>query len=432
MKRICLPIFNRATYARIRSVISIIDEHKEDFELSVVLSSSLLWEDYGRAAEYIKQNHPNTRTLEVEICKRDRTNLNMALDTADLISGLSHLFDREKFDAVIVVADRYETIAAAYAANCFNIPVVHFQGGETTGNIDERIRHAVTKMSDYHVACTRLSAEYITEMGELPKRIFMTGCPSLDNIKLVTRKSNRRHCILMYHPVTDHPQDALQELTETLRAVTEVCFQTGIICYAYLPNPDPGREELANFIKEWCKTYNTIFIPMVNEPHDQFLDRLAHAAFIIGNSSAGLRESSYLGIPSINIGDRQGLRERAHNVMEVAVAEFQSILDVIKRQLTIQRYPTTYLYGDGNAAKRFYKILKNLSLKRKGSFTYPLYGKYKNLHMGESRYVLHRGRPRKARHEPKSNRQGLGSAGRNIQSKPIGAWERLCRKAIGY
>lgn len=425
MKKICIPIFNRATYARIRTVINGFEKRRDEFELTIILSSSLLWEEYGRASDYIKSNHSDTKVIEIEIPKSSRDNLGMALDTANIITGLSRVFDQERFDACLVIADRYETIAAAFVANCFNVVVIHVQGGETTGNIDERIRHAVTKLSDYHMTSTELAGEYVIEMGEHRKRVFTIGCPSLDIAPIKIQRVNSNYFMLMYHPVTDNQEKALKELEIVLRACTEIAKKYLFTCYVYLPNPDPGRSQIAEVMNEWTRTYNTIFKQIVNESQESFMKRLSRANFIIGNSSAGIRESSFLGIPSINIGNRQGLRERSLNVIDLPDLVYEKLLQTIEKQIKTFRYPRMYLYGSGNAELKMFQALSRIEFTRKGSLTYPVYMKFRKQHMGDGRHAKwYRIKKGIQTEDPTGKRRRL--------SRQFGSsWARICRKAIG-
>ena len=178
LRNICVVITARPSYSRIFTALKAIQAHP-DLELQLVVSASALLDRYGSAMEYIKKDGFKI-AAKVYMVIEGENPAAMAKTTGIGLLELATAIDNLKPDIVITVADRYETIATAIAASYMNIPVGHVQGGEVTGSIDEKVRHAVTKLSDYHFVATEKASERVIRMGEKPSSVFMTGCPSVD------------------------------------------------------------------------------------------------------------------------------------------------------------------------------------------------------------------------------------------------------------
>src|SRR5918993_2111350 len=177
-RKICVVVTARPSYSRIRSALQAIAEHP-DLELQLVVAASALLERYGNAIQAIEHDgfQPSARVYMV----LEGENLVTSAKSTGLgLVELATVFDNLKPDAVVTVADRYETLANAVAAAYMNIPVVHVQGGEVTGSIDEKVRHAVTKLANLHLVSTRMARERVIRLGEDPATVVMTGCPSID------------------------------------------------------------------------------------------------------------------------------------------------------------------------------------------------------------------------------------------------------------
>ena len=385
-----MPIFNRATYGRSKSLIEDISKYPH-MKLTVVLSSATLWEEFGKASDYIQGAHPNVDL--VEIGRNDPTHLGMARSAGEIVSKFCEYYHAHDFDGVIVIADRYETLPAAVAATYLNIPLIHIQGGELTGNIDDRVRHSITKLADYHFVSTRLAKEYVVAMGEDHSRVFNTGCPSLDIIhdnSIHRYESKENYILCIFHPETENVDEAYDQTEVLLNAVEEYCKLFGQRCYWFYPNPDPGRQKIIELLDRRFD-HSQIFVKAVNKEPEKFLWQLAGARIIVGNSSCGIRESSYLGVPSVNVGDRQGLRERAQNILDASF-EHNDILSALKFQHKRQRYGKTHLFGTGRASEYIAKYLDRMDLSLKGTLTYPRRPEFRNRHFGEKRFNEHKKR----------------------------------------
>jgi len=309
----------------------------------------------------------------------------MAKTTGLGMLELATVFDNLKPDVVVTVADRYETLATAVAASYMNIPVAHVQGGEVTGSIDEKVRHAVTKLADLHFVSTDRSAERVIKMGEDPAAVFVTGCPSIDLAAEILRDPtlnfdpflkyggvgasvdlSNGYLVVMQHPVTTEYQRAKLHVLEALHAVRDSELPT----LWFWPNVDAGSDGTANGIRTFREREAPTNIHFFKnmEPTD-FLRLICNCRCLVGNSSVGIRESSYLGVPVVNIGSRQSGRERGRNVLDVGYDRTE-IAAAIRHHRNNGRYGNDSLYGDGQAGKRIAKLLASASLRIDKRLTY--------------------------------------------------------------
>jgi UDP-hydrolysing UDP-N-acetyl-D-glucosamine 2-epimerase len=375
-RKVAVVITNRASYARIRSVLSAIRD-SSSLELQLILAGSLLLEKYGNAASIIEADGFRT-AARVHMVLEGENLPAMAKTTAIGMLELTTLFENLGPDIVLTVADRYETIATAVTGAYLNIPVAHVQGGEVSGSIDERVRHAVTKLSDVHFVSNSQARERVLRMGEHPNSVFVTGCPSIDLACSVKDRPlsfdplerylgvgpvfdvSRGYLIVMQHPVTTEYEATRSQIQHTLDTVDAL----GVPTLWFWPNVDAGSDGISKGIRmyrERCRPKHIHFFK--NTSPTDFLELLNHCSCIVGNSSAGIRESSFLGVPAVNIGTRQRGRERGPNVIDVPHDTTQ-IKDAITKQLSHGRYESVPLYGDGKAGERIAKNLSGLSYCR--------------------------------------------------------------------
>ena len=177
-RKICVVVTARPSYSRIRTALRAIQDHP-DLELQLVVAASALLDRYGKVIRYIS-NDGFKVDAQVYMVIEGENPVTSAKTTGIGLMELPTVFDNLKPDIVVTIADRYETIATAIAASYMNIPLAHIQGGEITGNIDEKVRHAVTKLADYHLVASQGAGERVIRMGEEPEMVFVTGCPSID------------------------------------------------------------------------------------------------------------------------------------------------------------------------------------------------------------------------------------------------------------
>jgi len=383
LRKICVVITARPSYSRIFTALKAIQAHP-DLELQLVVSASALLDRYGSAMEYIKKDGFKI-TAKVYMVIEGENPAAMAKTTGIGLLELATTIDNLKPDIVITVADRYETIATAIAASYMNIPVAHVQGGEVTGSIDEKVRHAVTKLSNFHFVSTDKASERVIRMGEKPSSVFMTGCPSVDIAAEVlsdptlnfdpfekyggvgpTLDISNGYIVVLQHPVTTEYAMAQKHVSESLYALHETKYPI----LWFWPNVDAGSDGTSKGIRTYREFENpkNIYFFKNMSPTD-FLRLIFNCCCLVGNSSVGIREASYLGIPVINIGSRQAGRERGQNVLDVDYDKKQ-IKKAIKRQISNGRYFSDHLYGDGKAGKRIAEILSTVPLEIEKRLTY--------------------------------------------------------------
>lgn len=382
-RKICVVITARPSYSRIKTALRAIMEHP-DLELQLVVAASALLDRYGTAVNYIEQDgFPIAARVYMVLEGENPTS--MAKTTGIGLLELATVFDNLKPDVVVTVADRFETLATAVAASYMNIPVAHIQGGEVTGNIDEKVRHAVTKLADLHLVSTKGAARRVEQMGEETRKIFVTGCPSIDLAAEITddptlnfnpfdryggvgelHKLNNGYLVVMQHPVTTEHEQARQHVLETLQAIYDVNMPT----LWFWPNVDAGSDGTSNGIRSFREQYRPENIHFFkNMAPTDFLRLLYSSKCLIGNSSVGIRECSFLGVPVVNIGTRQTGRERGENVIDVKYCR-DEIRSAVERHLSNGRYRRDCLYGDGQAGKRISDVLAQAPLEIEKRLTY--------------------------------------------------------------
>ncbi len=374
-RKICVVITARPSYSRIKTALSAIQAHP-GLELQLVVASSALLDRYGSAVNYIERDGFPITAKVFNVLEGE--NLTAAAKTTGIgILELSTLFDNLSPDIVVTVADRFETMATAISAAYMNIPLAHVQGGEVTGNIDEKVRHAITKLADIHLVATEKARERVLRMGEHPDAVFVTGCPSIDLAEGVLKSPTldfdpfkkyggvgkvldltAGYLVVMQHPVTTEYEQSRQHIEETLEAVARL----NIPILWFWPNVDAGADGTSKGIRsfrEGHKDSNFHFFKNM-EPED-FLRLLRNSLCLVGNSSVGIREAAYLGLPVVNIGGRQAGRERGHNVMEVDY-ERQAIQNAVIQQIEHGPYPPDPIYGDGKAGVKIAQVLAEAPL----------------------------------------------------------------------
>lgn len=375
MRKVCVVITARPSYSRVKSVLSAL-ARRNDVELQVVVAASALSDRTGRVVETVRRDG-FTVNAEVSSLVEGDDPANMVKTTALTMIELTSVFARLQPSVVLTIADRYETIATSIASSYMRIPVAHLQGGEVSGNIDERVRHANTKLADLHFVATKLSMSRVLAMGEDPGCVHLTGCPSVDLAHGLVPGSNLGFdpfakyggvgelsdlgdgfLVVLQHPVTNESMMARAHITETLEAVANV----GLPTLWFWPNVDSGADQTSKAIRSYRERSRNSKLRFFKsmEPFE-FLQLINNAAVLIGNSSVGVREAGYLGVPVVNIGTRQGGRERAANVLDCGY-DRSAIALAIKKQLDHGRFEPDHLYGDGTAGLRIAEILATTQL----------------------------------------------------------------------
>ncbi|CAM4153946.1 UDP-N-acetylglucosamine 2-epimerase [Gillisia hiemivivida] len=382
-RKICVVVTARPSYSRIKSALTAIQNHP-DLELQLVIAGSALLDRYGNAVDFIeKDGFPIAAKVFMVLEGENPTT--MAKTTGLGVMELTNVFYNLKPDAVITIADRFETIATSIAAAYQNIPLVHIQGGEVTGSIDEKVRHANTKLADLHLVSSDDARERVIKLGESPEMVINTGCPSIDLAKEIHETPNldfnplekyggvganldwkNGYIVVMQHPVTTEYKESKKHIQETLKAVKNLDYPT----FWFWPNVDAGSDGTSNGIRafrELEQPKNIHFFKNM-EPLD-FLKLLSNSKALVGNSSAGLRECAYLGLPVVNIGNRQFRRSRAENVTDVSYSQIE-IEKAIKMAITSEKFESSTIYGNGNAGTKIAEILATTELTFSKTITY--------------------------------------------------------------
>jgi UDP-hydrolysing UDP-N-acetyl-D-glucosamine 2-epimerase len=375
-RKVCVVVTARPSYSRIKTVLRAIKDHP-DLELQLVVAASALLDRYGNAVKIIESDGFEI-AARVYMVLEGENPIAMAKTAGIGLIELATTFDQLSPDIVVTVADRYETLATAVAGSYLNLPVGHVQGGEVTGSIDEKVRHAVTKLSNVHFVATEKAAERVTRMGEDPETVFVTGCPSIDLVADMLKSPELNfdpiekyggvgsdidwpdgYIVVLQHPVTTEYDVARTQVLETLFAIRDF----GIPTFWFWPNVDAGSDGVSNAVRTFREQqYPTNIRFFKNMGPEDFLRLVYNSRCIIGNSSVGIRECSYMGVPVVNIGNRQEGRERGDNVIDVPYDRCE-VLKAIKQHLRNGRYYQNQLYGDGRAGMHIAQKLAEVPLR---------------------------------------------------------------------
>jgi len=336
-----------------------------------------LLDRYGSAVEVINRDGFEIASKVYSVLEGEDPAL-MAKTTGVGMIELATAFTNLQPDIVVTIADRFETMATAITAAYMNIPLAHIQGGEITGNIDEKVRHSVTKLADYHLVSSKKAAERVLRLGEAEDSVFVTGCPSIDLACEVKHEKeltfdpfvkyggvgksmslSNGYLVVLQHPVTTDHAHSQWQITETLHAVRDL----GIPCLWFWPNVDAGTDGTSRGIRSFREQFSptNIHFFMNMEPTD-FLRLLHSSKGIVGNSSVAIRECAYLGVPAVNIGNRQEGRDRGRNVIDVSY-DREAIKAAIQQHIKNDRYESENIYGSGLAGKAIADVLASVKLR---------------------------------------------------------------------
>lgn len=371
--KVCVAITARPSYSRIRSALDYMQRSSE-VELIILCSGSALLDRYGKVVDLIKLDGFNV-IEELYTFVEGNEPINMALTAANTIHLTASALRRINPDFVVSIADRYETLGTAVAAAFLGIPLIHIQGGEITGNIDEKVRHAVTKLADIHLVANQRSAERLLRMGECPISVSVTGCPSID-IALEALKLSMTevqdalrfngvgvdvnldcdYLVVLQHPDTETYSESYEQMHATLEAVQLI----DIPAIVFWPNVDAGSDATSKCIRVFRESGKLNQVQFIKNLEGKlFLRLLRGAGCLLGNSSVGLRECAYLGVPVVNIGARQMGRDRAANVVDVG-HDARAIEQAVRSQLSHGPYSSSELYGDGHAGQEIFRVISTL------------------------------------------------------------------------
>lgn len=370
-RKICFILTSPIHYSRNFLILEELKKRK-DIELHIVLGGSILLNKYISHSFNIRkilqdEKYENIHEAHFNL---DGDNLVIKSKTVGLgIVEFSSIFNEINPDLVVVRADRFEVMAAALAASYMNIPIAHIEGGDKSGTLDESVRHAITKLSHIHFATNEDARERIIRMGERKEYVFNFGSPDIEVVKHVFNNGNsvdlnnegsgadfnpkKDFLIVMYHPVTSEIDNLSLHTKEILKAVHGL----GMQILWFWPNFDAGSETISKELRIFNDMVSRHKIKFLKYLHPKkFIFLLSKTKCLVGNSSAGIKECSYLGVPVVNIGSRQNERLRSDNVCDCGNSS-EEIMKAIRKQMKIGRYKTSNLYSSNDTSKDIAEVL---------------------------------------------------------------------------
>lgn len=356
-KKILFLTGTRADFGKIKSLIQILEKEK-DFEVFVFVTGMHLQELYGYTLIEIERcNFKNVFTFE-----NHTHETTMDLTLAKTIEGLSGYCKSINPDMIVVHGDRVETLAGAIVGSLNNILVAHIEGGEVSGTVDELIRHSVSKLSHIHFVSNADAKKRLLQMGEIQDSVFTIGSPDIDimfsnelpELKKVKEYYNvdfEQYAIVMFHPVTTEIQEMQQYATNFVNALLADHHNYVVI----FPNNDLGSQFIIEAYKQLKLNSRFRIFPSLR--FEYFLTLLKNSQFIIGNSSAGIREAPYYGIPIINIGTRQQNRAVHADILNTDYSE-KGIKEALDLIVSHKVNASNEDFGQGNSNELFLKCLQ--------------------------------------------------------------------------
>tara|TARA_B100000508_G_scaffold108689_1_gene86823 strand:+ start:53 stop:1183 length:1131 start_codon:yes stop_codon:yes gene_type:complete len=357
-KRILFLTGTRADFGKLKSLIQITSN--ENFDVHIFATGMHLQKKYGETIEEIEkcgfenihryENHTSESTMDLTLAKT--------------ITGLSQYIKVDRPDMIVVHGDRVETLAGAIVGSLNNILVAHIEGGEVSGTIDELIRHAVTKMSHVHLVANENARTRLLQMGESAEDIYVIGSPDVDimlshDLPSLEETLNhydinfKEYAILMFHPVTTEIESIEEQANNLVDAAIE-SKKNFVVIY---PNNDLGSEKILQAYKKFEGIERINIYPSIR--FEFFLVLLKNAAFILGNSSAGIREAPYYNVPTINTGSRQNNRALSSSIIQVENNRSEDIKQAIEYTAELDHAATNLSFGEGNSDVQFLGILKS-------------------------------------------------------------------------
>ena len=375
MKRIVILTATRAEYGLLKPIICLLMDDIE-IDLRLAVTGMHLSNEFGLTVDEIK-NDGILIDKKIEILLSSDTSVSLSKSMGLAMISFSEYFEDIKPDALLVLGDRFETLAVCCAAMNARIPIIHLQGGEATeGLIDEAVRHSITKMSYLHFASTQEYRKRIIQMGENPDRVFCVGAMGVENAlhtnllsldELEAKlgiKLGQRFAVGTFHPVTLENKTAEKQVKEMLSAIER---HSDIIFVFTKANADTDGRKINKLLEEYAATHGNLYLfdslGMVG-----YLSAIKYARFVIGNSSSGLLEAPSFHIPTIDIGDRQKGRIAGGTVIHCD-PNADSIDGAICKaddenfRSEIQGLPNPY--GDGNTSKRIISIIRDFVINDK-------------------------------------------------------------------
>jgi len=370
-RKILIITERRADYSRFKPIINLIKKSKR-LSYELIVTGSHLLKRHGFTIKEIKKDNIKIHYQIKSFI--EKKNINdaelMILALGKIFIKISKIIKKSKPDIILSGFDIGANFALTVAGAHLNIPVAHIQGGEVTGSIDESLRHAMSKFSNYHLVANNDAKQRLIKMGERRENIFNVGCPSLDALFLETKiapseilkKFNidvkKNFIIIIQHPVTSEDKNSGKQILETIKAVKKSLLPALFV----LPNNDSGHHDIIKIIKksriQWTETLSL----------SEYSSLLSYARILIGNSSSGIHEAASFKLPVINIGTRQNGRLKPKNIINTDYNR-NDIYNKIRFCMSNKKYLKTIKslknpYGDGKSSLKIVKILSKIDLTK--------------------------------------------------------------------
>lgn len=352
-------------------------QDSDKLELGLIISGAHLSKQFGSTVDLIEQ-HQFPIIEKIESLEDIESDTSRPISLATQLLTLSKKFKTDRPNLLLTLGDREEALVSGILAQYLNIPLVHISGGDrVVGNVDDQVRHAVSHLAHIHLTTNEDAASRLKKMGEQEFRIHMVGSPGLDRFKSVDHLNKEELSkelgfkinpekpllVLLQHPISTEIDKAKEQMEISLSTLVKKNLPTVII----YPNSDAGSLEMIRVIENHRNNKN--FYIAKNLPGLLFVNLLRHASVLLGNSSAGILEAPFIGLPVINIGQRQQSRAHGNNVQFVPHNE-NAIIQAIDRAIFDKDYQEQVKngpspYGDGKSTKRIIEILENLEIDSK-------------------------------------------------------------------
>jgi UDP-hydrolysing UDP-N-acetyl-D-glucosamine 2-epimerase len=366
IKKICVVTSTRADYGLLREPMKALKSSK-DFELQTLVTGTHFSKFFGETYKEILSDGFHI-DKKVSLPDFEDSPTSIAEQTAQTLSGSAKAFAELKPDAVVVLGDRYEILGVTQAAFFLKIPLIHLHGGELTqGALDDSIRHAITKLSNFHVTSTLEYKNRVLQLGEPEDKVFCLGATGLENFKSTPLKTKeeleldlnfkfyKKNLLITFHPVTAS-DESVQELITALERFKDV----GQIIT--LPNSDTGHKEVRQLLVEYAqKRSNVIALPSLGQVRYNSVMKVVDV--VVGNSSSGIVEAPFCGVQSLNVGNRQ--KGRVMDPLKITSVSCDStqIENALHKILSKKQDNTSSkIYGKGDFSKKFINTLKKLEL----------------------------------------------------------------------
>lgn len=363
MKKIAVVTATRAEYGLLMLVIRELRKYENNaFKTDLIVTGTHLSEQYGMTVHEIEADGLRI-DHQINISVKSGSALDISKNQAEVLEKFAALFTKEKYNAVLLLGDRYEALAIAIAAGNTRTPVFHLCGGDTTeGALDEWIRHSITKISYLHFVTNEESRKRVIQLGEAPKRVFNFGSTSIDNILHVADMTKEEalvsvgltdceYAICTYHPVTMENENLEEQIVSFLNAMKAFPDLQFIVTKS---NADQGGAKINELLDEAAKIIDNLHV-FTSLGIRRYLSLMKYAEFVLGNSSSGIIETPAFHVPTVNIGDRQRGRLQSESIINCA-PDTGDIIAAIKTAMSEDHKnickKVVSPYGDGHAAER--------------------------------------------------------------------------------